>query len=419
MHRELTVERRGDLFHLRFHDYLGPWEGHRIEEFLDLEEVALDPGDDEGAGLGPNQCRLLHAMDFGPELVALVTEDRLSRVAQIVRDRRVEVLAGDDLLPEPPPEHVVFDKEAEAVEDGYVARIEERHRPPWARGPRAFAGALLLRVVPLALVVFVGVVIARHTGDRHESVGLAEMFTRAGETRAEQGLWSAWTNPDHSHLVRHEIRHVLYADGPHMILGDGHFLTFEGARDVMPWLDTVRMASKPLVVDAEAREGKVHVTEVRCGSQVLATNLELLRVARLNATHAEPARGGADAAGVFRLVADLEAGPDADVAALDGAAVSLEGRIVDEDDRLVLRTAAGAGVILDVSAAGPLVGRFVDTVAGRGCRVRVDVKMREVFPWRDGEDGVLRAEHGLLGTADVYSASAQNHHVVGRRRITS
>ena len=95
MHRELTIERRGELYHLRFHNYMGPWEGHQIEKLLDLEEVPAPPdGTSYEEVLDANQAYLWHAMDFDPDLHALVTEDRLPRVAQIVRDRQVEVLEG-------------------------------------------------------------------------------------------------------------------------------------------------------------------------------------------------------------------------------------------------------------------------------------------------------------------------------------
>jgi hypothetical protein len=54
MQRELTIESHGEFYHLRFHNYMGPWEGHQIEKVLDLEEVEPPPdGESYESVLGP------------------------------------------------------------------------------------------------------------------------------------------------------------------------------------------------------------------------------------------------------------------------------------------------------------------------------------------------------------------------------
>ena len=417
MHRELTIERRGELYHLRFHNYMGPWEGHQIEKLLDLEEVPAPPdGTSYEEVLDANQAYLWHAMDFDPDLHALVTEDRLPRVAQIVRDRQVEVLEGKDLLPEPPAERIGVEVGADAEADSYVARIEERHRSSWERGPKAFLGALLLRVVPLVIVVYAVIVIGRHTGDHYEAATLGQIFGRAQAPVAEASTWERWTDPDHSHLMRHEIRRVLYASGPDMILGDGHFLHFEGAQDVMPWLKQVQSTSSPIVLETLAADGRVTVQRVRCGNEVLATDLELERIARLAPSSRQPPqRDDLGGNGAFRRMDRIEAGEDADVASLEGAALCVEGTIESHDGRRVLRTANGAGVMLEITGAGPQLAEFLEVFTDRGEPLRVDLMLREVYPYDTRGSGPQRKDDAIVGVGRVYSASAQNHHVVGRR----
>ena len=405
MHRELAIERRGEHFLLRFHDYMGPWEGHQIEQLLDLEEIPT-PSDTEHDAevLGANQCYLWHAMGFDPELHALVTEDRLVRVAQIVRDREVEVTAGADLLPAPPPERLHLDPGHGPSATSYVDLIEERHRSPWQRGPKAFVTAALVRIVPLVVVVYAIIIFGRHTGDHFETVGLAEVFQRAQEPVAEQNLWERWTNPDRSHEVRHEIRRILYASGSHMIVGDGSFLEFAGVRDVMPWVRQVQMRSAPLVIDAISTDGTVRVQEVRCGSEVLADRLELRRVARFAPSTQHPRRE--DAPGAFRTVEAIPEGAEDE--SLEGAAVSLTGSVVDREGRRVLRTQDDHELLIELAGSSLHLETFLDAIAGTECPVQIDAVL----------SGLGEAPDGLLGTATVHSASAGNYHVVGRRLAT-
>ena len=358
MQRELSVERRGEYFHVEFHNYMGPWEGHQIEKLLDLEEVEAPPDPaDYASVLKPGQAYLWHAMDFDPALHALITEDKLPIVAQIVRDRRVKVVEGGDLLPEPPAAHVKV--EPGENDESYVAYIEERHRSSWERGPKAVVGSFLLRAVPVVIVLFAIVVIGRHVGDKYETVPLGEMFARAGQPTVEQGTWDRWMNPDHSHLVRHEIRSIRYAAGETMILGDGQVLAFEGARDVTPWLMSMQSRSAPIVVDAVASDGVLQVQQVTCGGEKIGGAMALTRVARLAESDGKPLRDATGDVESYRTVDRLEVDRDAPVDELVGALVSVHGRVVREGERRVLRTASGAGIVLDTTrVAGKLVDHF-------------------------------------------------------------
>lgn len=394
MNRELTVERRGDLFHLVFHDYMGPWEGHQIEAILDLEEVEPpDPGVSDDDVLGANQAYLWHPMEFQPELHALVTEDRLPRVAQIVRDRDVEVIAGADLLPEPPAERIHVDPGAGEGAESYIARIEERHRSTWDRGPKAVAGAFLLRVVPLLLVIYAIVLIGRHTGDHHEAVTLNEMVARSRTPLVHQTAWERWNDPDHSHLVRTQIRRILYAHGETMIVGDGDVLDFAGAGDVEPWIDRARMTSSPLVIDAVAADGRIHVEGIRCAGKILATDLDMQRIVHIPGSQSPPRRDTTGAPGTFVRIEGL--GEGGSIEHLDGQCICVDGTIERVGTRRVLHTADGCEVTLDLSGCGSRLADFVDALAGRDCPVTVDLEV-------DGP------------RARVMSVSAQNHHVVAR-----
>ncbi len=415
MQRELTIEAHGELYHLRFHNYMGPWEGHQIEKALDLEEVEPPPdGESYDSVLRPNQAFLWHEMDFDSDLHALVTADRLTRVAQVVRDRDVKVLEGADLLPEPPgePLHVATSSEPYT---SYVDTIEQRHQSVWERGPKAVAGAFALRAIPVLIVAVAIVVVARHTGDRYETVPLGQMFARAERPTVEQSWWSAVLDPDHSRLVRHEIRRVRYASGPYMILADGHFLCFEGADEVMPWLNEMRARSAPLIVDAVAADGELRVERVHCAGQVLARDLVLERVARLASSDEQPVRGPLAQEVGFRTFDRLDLGAEAGVDTLEGRSIALDGRIVLESGRHVLRTEGGTGVVLRTSQLGHALREFVDAITGRPCPVTLDLVVREIYPWTRRGEGPSRQEDRLLGVATIRSASAQNHHVVGRR----
>ena len=413
MQRELTIERRGEFYHLRFHNYMGPWEGHQIERILDLEEVEPPPGGEHYEEvLGPNQAYLWHEMDFDPDLHALVTADRLERVAVLVRDRDVHVKEGSELLPEPPPTaHVDYELRDDTPDGSYVALIEKRHESAWDKGPKAVAGAFVLRAVPAIVVILAIVVIGRHTGDKREVVPIGEMFRRAAAPTAEQGFLASVFDPDHSHLVRHEIRSVSYASGSRMLLGDGNYLSFEGAGQVMPWLTVASTRSSPLVVDATIVDGGVHVDQVTCADETLGKDLRLRYLGRLPAGDGAPSRGTQGREGMFQPVAGLPRRAD-DAQALrnlEGQRISVEGRLVREGDRLLLRTGDGTGLEVRAPGVTRKMQAFLDVFTDDPGPITVDVVVTEVRP-RDE-----RVDASVVGEAEIYSASAQNYHVIGRR----
>lgn len=419
MKRELSIERRGDLFHVRLHKYMGPWEGHQIEKVLDLEEVPPPPdGEQYEQVLGPNQAYLWREMSFDPEMHALITADRLDRLAIFVRDREVTVLAGAEFLPEPPPQaHLQFEAKDDTPEGSYIAAIDKRHESVWQQGPKAVIGALLVRAIPLAIVVFAIVVAGRHYGDKYNVVGIDEMFARAQRPAAEQSSVSRLIDPDFSHLVRTEVRTVSYASQNRMLIGDGNYVAFEGASEVMPWLNRASMNRQPIVLQAASSDGTVRVQEVRCGGDVLGRGLVLRRIAKLPTGDTAPSRTNTEQNGSFWIVGSLPVARDAD-AALEqyrGKRLCLEGSLVREGDQLVLRARDGSGVWLDDANVLPKMRSFVAAFTGEPGPVMVDVQLQTVFPWSDRADPTRQRENTrIAGIASLRSASAQNYHVHGR-----
>lgn len=419
MERELTIERRGEHYHLRFHKYMGPWEGHQIEKVLDLEEVAPPPdGERYEEVLRPNQAYLWHEMSFDPELHALVTADRLENLAVFVRDRDVVVLEGSEFLP-PAPEraHVHYEAKDDTPEGSYVAHLEKRHASVWEQGPRAVIGAVLLRVIPAALLVFVIVVAGRHYGDKYSDVSVDQMFARANRAVVQQSAMEQLITPDFSHLVRNEIRSITFAHGNRMLLGDGNLLAFEGAGDVMPWLTQASMSRAPIVIDATARDGEVRASKVVCGGQVLARDVVVQRVAKLPPGDSTPLRAASPQEGMYRIVATLPVQRDADALLEEyaGDRLSLTGVLRQEGERLVLRLPDGSGVVLTIKTTGPKMRAFLEVFVDDPAAVVVDVELDRVYPWLDARDPQRQREStSLAGEAELHSASAQNYHVHGR-----
>lgn len=420
MKRELSIERRDDHFHLRFHKYMGPWEGHQIEHVLDLEEVEPPPdGEHYEQVLGPNQAYMWHEMSPDPELHALVTADRLETLAAFVRDRDVTVIEGAELLPEPPAQaHVHYEVKDDTPDGSYVALIEKRHASVWERGPKAVIGALSVRLIPALLIVFVIVVASRHYGDKSSAVSIDEFFARAQRPAVEQGFVDGLLSPDFSHLVRNEIRSVSFASGNRMLLGDGNYLVFDGVTEVMPWLNCASMNRTPITIEASTADAVVRVLNVRCGGNIVGRDLTMRRIAKLPPGDTQPPRTASRTADTYRILDTMPVGSD-DGALLEdyvGDRLSLTGVLANEDSRLVLRASDGSGVVIETRTPAPKMRTFLEVFTGDPGPVTVDFEFQRVYPWTDRQDATrARESTRLAGEALLLSASAQNYHVHARR----
>ncbi len=420
MKRELSIERRDDHFHLRFHKYMGPWEGHQIEHVLDLEEVEPpQDGEHYEEVLGPNQAYMWREMSPDPELHALVTADRLETLATFIRDRDVTVIEGAELLPAAPAHaHVHYEVKDDTPDGSYVALIEKRHASVWERGPKAFIGALSVRLIPALLLVFVIVVASRHYGDKYSKVSIDEFFARAQRPPTEQGFVKGLLSPDFSHLVRNEIRSVSFASGNRMLLGDGNYLVFDGVNDVMPWLNCASMSRTPITIDATTAYATVAVLNVKCGGDVVGRDLTMRRIAKLPAGDPQPPRAASTTGDTYRILDTLPAGSDDDalLEAYVGDRLSLTGVLANEEGRLVLRTPDGSGVVIEARSPAPKMRAFLEVFTGDPGPVTVDFEFQRAYPWTDQQDATRgRESTRLAGEGLLHSASAQNYHVQARR----
>lgn len=203
-----------------------------------------------------------------------------------------------------------------------------------------------------------------------------------------------------------------------MILGDGSFISVDGIDDAMPLLRSAQTSSAALVFDATVHSGQIVVDRITCATEVLARNKRLRRIAQLGPSDSQPPRGASDQVGLFRTLGRVPWMADADDAleANIGKSLSFEGHIVSEQGRRVFRTEGGIGVVLEAPRVTDKLAQFLDVFTDDPGTVEIDVVMREVYPWTNRNDpSQQRKDSMIVGVAEVYSASAQNHHVIGRR----
>lgn len=417
MDRQLTIEPHGENFHLLFHNYMGPWEGHQIEKALDLEEVEPpEGGEDFASVLGPNQAYLWHEMSPDPDLHALITADRLPRLAALVRDREVQVLEGAELLPEPPPREETPAPEPEG--QSYIEYIDRRHQSVWHRGWKAVMSAALIRVVPAVLVALLLVVASRHIGDSYSEASLAEIWSRAERPIPEQSQLDYLISPDRSHLMRHRMTVIRFAEGDRMIVGGGHLVRWEGLDDVDPLVRTAASRRLPLVVEAQVGNGRVRVDRLQCGNDTMARNVQLIREDKFAPSDQAPSRKSSAGGESFQRLADIPwSTAESDQAeALEGRFVSVKGGVVREDDTLVLRDLEGVGIELDLRGGSQQLRHFIETMAPLASEMTVDVELVDVYPWLDpGDADHSRKTRKVIGRGAVCSASAESYHIVDRR----
>lgn len=405
MDRQIVIRPHGELFHVAFHNYMGPFEGHEIGKFLGLEEI--DPPEEElGAEpLAEGQYYLWHAMDRHPDLHALVGPERLGEVAHVIDHYHMRVLKGERFLPEIEPEH----PQPETPPPSYVEYIEEEHKPFWARGPRAMLHALVVGAIPTAIVLVALLLASRHFGNHREEVGLDEVFRRAQLPAVQQTALSHFWNPDHSRELRTKLSSVCYIEGERVVLGDGNVLQFVGVGDVRRMMEKARSVGIPPRIDIDVRDGEAWVVGVIIGDEVMARGTRIEQLARLPRTARIPDRSSRPNTPGWYQPARLPLGDTPEMRDLEGRQLCLQGVLEESDGKLELTCLDGERFDVGLAAASPGLNAFIDHFADGVTKLRVDVILDEVY--RTGR----QHETGRIGRVVLHSASAQNYHILAQR----
>ena len=408
MDRQVVIRPHGDLFHVVFHNYMGPHEGRQIGEWLDLEEIE-SPEEDIGVGpLERGQFYLWHAMDRHPDLHALIGGGRLEKMAQAVDHFHVRVLKGNRFLPEVPPEH----PPTADSDPSYIEYLEAEHKPVWCKGPRAILQAVIMGAVPTVILVLALVIVFRHYGDHREEVGLDEVFRRASLATVQQsGIARIW-NPDHSRELRTRISAVRYIEGEMLVLADGNVLEFAGIGEVRPVLETARAVGAAPRIDVDIEDHRVMVSGIRVGEQTFGEGVELSRVMKLPRTADMPDRTrNAGDAGIAEWYQPdrLPLGDTGAMRALVDRRICLRGVLHNRDGVLELHCMNGEVFYVRPVGASASMDQFFEFFADGDTELKVDLVLTEVF--RTGE----QVRSGAIGSADLYSVSAQNYHMVAAR----
>ncbi|RKZ17577.1 hypothetical protein DRQ53_03050 [bacterium] len=384
---------------------MGPFEGHQIGEWLGLEEVEApehDPGPEQ---LEEGQYYLWHAMDRHPDLHALVNAAQLGAVAKAIDHFHVRVLKGNRFLPEAPA-----DTEAPAPPPpSYIEMIEADHKPFWCRGPRAIVQAVVLGMVPTVIILVGSLIIARHVGDHRQVVGPDEVFRRASLAAVEQSALENFWNPDHSSELRTHIGSVCYIDGATVVLIDGQVLEFVGMRDVRPLFERARAAGSAPRMDIDIVDGRAMISGISVGGERTVAQAELVRNARLPSSSEAPARTRRVGTDRWYVPDRLPLGDTQAMRSLVGQKLCLSGTLQEVEGSLQIRCVNGELFYVDPVRDTPAMREFLAFFLSSGSELRMDVVLTEVF--RTGQQEAT----GVIGRADLYSASAQNYHIVASR----
>jgi hypothetical protein len=406
MDRQLVIRPHGEHFHVAFHNYMGPFEGHQIGETLGLEEI--DPPVED---LGPEplqvgQYYLWHAMDRHPDLHALVSAEQLGDVARAIDEFHVRVLKGKRFLPEREA------RGAKAVAEpppSYVEMIEEEHKPVWCRGPRAIIQAIVAGAIPTIVIVLTIMVLFRHFGDHRQEVGLDEVFRRANSPVPEQTAWQNFWNPDHSRELSVKLTAVAYIEGDQVILGDGHILQFAGLREARPVFEAARIAGVPPRLDIDVRGRRPILRGIYVADRIMGQGVELKRVARLPRTAEMPYRSSSASTSGFYMPTRLPLGDTPEMRAMVGQRLCLRGNLVEQSGELQLHCVGGETFHVELARSDVSMQTFLDLFADGQTDLRMDLVLDEVYLTRKQE------ETGTIGMVRLLSVSAQNYHIVASR----
>ena len=405
MDRQVVIRPHGELFHVVFHNYMGPHEGRQIGEWLDLEEIE-SPEEDIGVGpLKRGQFYLWHAMDRHPDLHALIGGGRLEKMAQAVDHFHVRVLKGNRFLPEVVPEHAA----AEASDTSYIEYLEEEHKPIWCKGPRAILQAIFMGAVPTVVLVLIFVILFRHFGDHRQEVGLDEVFRRVSLADVQQSTFARIWNPDHSHELSTRINAVRYIEAEMVVLADGSVLEFAGLREARPVLEAARAVGVTPRIELDIRNHRAMITGIHVGDRVFGAGVELTRVMKLPRTADVPDRTRSAGNAEWYQPDRLPLGDTGAMRALVDKRICVRGVLHDRNGSLELHCMDGEVFFVQPVRASRSMDQFFKFFADGDTELKVDLVLTEVF--RTGK----QEQSGAIGNADLYSISAQNYHIVVAR----
>jgi hypothetical protein len=421
MNRQFSIRKEGEYYHLTFHNYQGPAEGKRIAEWLELEAVDPPPEEAHEQAPGLNQYFLWQPMTFHPDLQALVSEEKLPKVVQLVKRMRATVVEGKELLPglqsAPNPLRGGTGAATATVEHhSLTEEMEQLHERVWHKGPRAVAQALIIRAVPTLILVLFAILMYRHMGDHYSEMSLEDALRQANEPIATQSALGKFWNPDYSHYVRVPITSANFAGGSRVICEEGDVLHFEGVADIRAILKRASDYTGLPRVDALAHEGALEIHKLTAGGSALLSSGLLTRESRLPRSTAKPKRVSPGMTDGFQNYEMLDPEDEIGINALRGARISLEGVVKQEDTGLVLRFKNGAGVVLHPRQEGTPCDHLLRLFVDDPNTIQVDGVLSRVYLLVDREDPLhSRKSTRLIGDFAVYSASAQRYHAVDQR----
>lgn len=418
MDRQLTIRREGERYHLIFHNFQGPFEGRQIADFLELQEVDPPSEEDHEKAPGLNQFFLWDAMGFHPDLHSQVDEDKLPHVAELVKRMHLHVMEGEEYLPEAAaPNAGLKGSQTDLPEHHSITEeLEKLHESVWHKGPKEIAKAFVIRLVPLAIIIFLGMIVMRHIGDPYTEMSMKDAWHVAKTPVPEQGAFDMLWNPDKSHMVRVKLSSANYAGGNRVICADGDVLRFEGVHDIRGVLKQASGYSGLPEIDAEAQQGRLQIRKMTAGNTILLSQGTIVRDEILPRTAPKPSRAAVGSENGFW---DYDAFDLDDKWSLEEAAnrrVSLEGIVVKQDTVRVLRFGNGAGVKLNLDKEGTPSDKLLALFEGDPGTIQVDGILTTVYPLENDQDPARsRQASKLVGELTVYSVSAQNYHAVDRR----
>ncbi len=421
MDRQLRIRRHNGHYHLIFHNFQGPHEGKQIGGYLGLELV--DPPSEaqheQPPGLG--QYFLWQAMSFHPDLHALVAEDRMPRVADLVQRMHIHVIEGEELLPQADGNTTAWEeagKRAQPVHEhiSMTEEMEKLHERAWHRGPKAMVSAFLIRAVPVAVIILIGIILYRHLGNHYHTVEIREALRQAAQPRTEQSALEKFWKPDYSHMVHMQLRSANFAGGQRVICQNGDVLQFEGAHDIRAVLKKASEYSGLPQIYGEARDKAIYVQKLTAGNAILLKNVVLRRVESLPKCAPKPKRVSPGNTDGFQEFDELDPDDQLGLDAVAGKRISLEGTVRQEEQGRVLRFENGAGVVLVTTKKNTPCDRLLKLFIGDPSTLQVDGILQKVYPLVDRKDPAhSRKKTRLIGEFLVYSASAQHYHAVDRR----
>jgi hypothetical protein len=402
MERQLVIRLEDSNFRVVFHNYMGPFEGRQIGEWLQLEEVEPPASEDGYGPLRIGQFYMWHAMQRHPDLHALVRGDQLEKVATAVDHFHVRVVEGAPFLPEVSPNQRETPQEQEPA--NYIAYIEKGHRSVWSKGPKAIFLAFLLRAIPAFIAIFATIVVMRHVGDHRRDVGLEAVFAKASAPTIEQSTIARFWNPDHSNELRTTITSVRCMVDERIVLADGSVVKLAGLGEVRPMLEAARDNNAVPKLEVDIVDQRAVIRRALVGAQQFGRTLELVKLQKLPPSADPPTRTRNPRDSEWLELPGLPLENRADLRALLGKRISLVGKLQPNGDSYRFRTSEAKLDLRPVRVWRDLENFLSEFADGR-VELKVDLILQEL-----SESG-----SEFVGSGEFHSISAQNYHIVARR----